>query len=78
MTKAIQESFKEILAESQWLEWETKKLAIGKLDSMQLKIGYPDLILDRDLLTAQYHDVLINPDLYFENCLNLLQVVIHT
>ncbi|KAK9680236.1 Peptidase family M13 [Popillia japonica] len=73
MTRAIQESFKEILAESQWLEWETKKLAIGKLDSMQLKIGYPDLILDRDLLTAQYHDVLINPDLYFENCLNLLQ-----
>ncbi|KAI4454168.1 zinc metalloprotease family m13 neprilysin-related [Holotrichia oblita] len=74
MTRAIQESFKEILAESQWLEWETKKLAIGKIDSMQLKIGYPDLILDRDLLTAQYYDVLINPDLYFENCLNLLQV----
>lgn len=75
MTRAIQDSFKDILAQNKWLEKGTKRHAVEKIDSMQLKIGYPDLILDRDILTVQYHDVLINPDLYFENCLSLLQVI---
>ncbi|GJQ67770.1 putative peptidase family M13 [Trypoxylus dichotomus] len=73
MTKAIQKSFRKILAENNWMEEKTKKLAVEKIEAMQLKIGYPDLILDRELLTVQYYDVFVNPNLYFENCLSVLQ-----
>ncbi|PNF39036.1 hypothetical protein B7P43_G04849 [Cryptotermes secundus] len=73
MTKEIMQSFLELLSETDWLDEETKDMAAQKLNAMTLRIGYPDFILNRQLLNERYKDVVIRPDQYFENTLNILQ-----
>lgn len=74
MTTEIQQSFKEILTEIAWLDDDTRKLAVEKIDAMRLRIGYPDFILDRKQLAKRYYDICVDPELYFENTLSILKV----
>ncbi|KZC14076.1 Endothelin-converting enzyme 1 [Dufourea novaeangliae] len=73
MTREIQRSFRELLNQTSWIDDETKELATEKVNAMLLRIGYPDFILQSDLLNERYKDVVIHPDMYFENTLNILQ-----
>ncbi|CAH2037158.1 unnamed protein product, partial [Iphiclides podalirius] len=73
MTREIQQSFREILRTTHWIDDATKKLARHKVDSMMLRIGYPDFILNKKELDDRYKEVKIHPDKYFENILNILQ-----
>ncbi|GBP37188.1 Neprilysin-4 [Eumeta japonica] len=73
MTREIQQSFRELLRLTDWIDNETKKLAAHKVDAMMLRIGYPDFILNSDELNERYKEVTIHPDKYFENILNILQ-----
>jgi len=59
MTKAITAAFREMLSEADWMEQETRRLAARKLDAMQLRIGYPDFIVDPDKLDERYDAVSI-------------------
>ncbi|XP_033220405.1 neprilysin-4 isoform X2 [Belonocnema kinseyi] len=72
MTQEIQQSFRELLNKINWIDKDTKKIASEKVDAMFLRIGYPDFILDPELLNERYKDVIIRPDKYFENTLNIL------
>lgn len=72
MTKQLEDSFKEILVYSDWLDDVTKTIAIAKVDTMRLRIGYPDIILNKDMLTDRYKDIKIHADYYFENSLSIL------
>ncbi|CAH2234796.1 jg13219 [Pararge aegeria aegeria] len=73
MTIEIQQAFRELLHTTNWIDDETKKLAGHKVDSMMLRIGYPDFILNKEELDERYIEVKIHPDKYFENILNILQ-----
>ncbi|XP_045772203.1 neprilysin-4-like isoform X1 [Maniola jurtina] len=73
MTTEIQQAFRELLHMTTWIDDETKKLAAHKVDSMMLRIGYPDFILNKHELDERYKEVKIHPDKYFENILNILQ-----
>ncbi|CAH0723238.1 unnamed protein product, partial [Brenthis ino] len=73
MTREIQQSFRELLHMTDWIDDETKKLAGHKVDTMMLRIGYPDFILNKKELNDRYKEVQIHPDKYFENILNILQ-----
>ncbi|XP_023951976.2 neprilysin-4 [Bicyclus anynana] len=73
MTREIQQAFRELLHTTDWIDSETKKLAGHKVDSMMLRIGYPDFILNKKELDERYKEVRIHPDKYFENILNILQ-----
>lgn len=73
MTRDITQSFREMLNETEWIDEETRRLALHKVDSMQLRIGYPDFVLDRPALNERYEDVDVHPDKYFENTLNILR-----
>ncbi|XP_066583083.1 neprilysin-4-like isoform X2 [Prorops nasuta] len=73
MTREMQRSFRELLNRTCWIDDDTKRLASEKVNAMFLRIGYPDFILQRDLLNERYKDVVIRPDKYFENTLNILQ-----
>ncbi|XP_011548063.3 neprilysin-4 [Plutella xylostella] len=73
MTREIQESFRELLDMTDWIDNDTKKLAAEKVDAMMLRIGYPDFILNKKELDDRYKEVIIHPDKYFENILNILQ-----
>lgn len=73
MTIKLEQAFKEILDETDWLDSETKSLARDKINAMRLKIGYPDFILDKKELDSRYQDVNVHPDFYFENILSILR-----
>ncbi|XP_046737495.1 neprilysin-4-like isoform X4 [Diprion similis] len=73
MTQEIQQSFRELLKKTSWIDDDTKQLAGEKVDDMLLRIGYPDFILEQNLLNERYKDVVISSDKYFENTLNILQ-----
>ncbi|KAJ8683045.1 hypothetical protein QAD02_018837 [Eretmocerus hayati] len=73
MTREIQQSFRELLNESSWLDTATRRVAGEKVEAMQLRIGYPDFILDDKELSQRFKDVSIEPDKYFENTLNVLR-----
>ncbi|XP_050682968.1 neprilysin-4-like [Leptidea sinapis] len=73
MTREIQQSFRDLLHKTNWIDDETKKLAAHKVDSMMLRIGYPGFILKKRDLDERYKEVRIHPDKYFENILNILQ-----
>ncbi|KAG7188439.1 hypothetical protein KM043_008081 [Ampulex compressa] len=73
ITQEIQRSFRELLNKTHWIDNETKRLATEKVNAMLLRIGYPDFILQPYLLNERYKDILIRPDKYFENTLNILQ-----
>lgn len=57
MTREIQQSFREILNMTTWIDMDTKRLATEKVDAMTLRIGYPDSILNREQLDERYKDV---------------------
>lgn len=78
MTHELQDSFRTILNETEWIDESTKVLAEMKVNGMSLKIGYPDYILNEDELNAKYEDLDIHPDRYFENILNVLQHLTRT
>lgn len=46
MTRALVASFKGILEESAWIDAHTKRYARMKIDNMDLKIGFPDFVLN--------------------------------
>ncbi|CAH1957222.1 unnamed protein product [Acanthoscelides obtectus] len=73
ITKALSEAFKATLLENDWLDNNTKEYARMKLDHMDLKIGYPDFILNATELSQRYYDVEIHPDYFFENVLTILR-----
>lgn len=72
MTNALQQAFREILNEIDWIDTTTKRLAELKINAMSLKIGYPDYILSHDELNKKYQDLHIDSTKYFENTINVL------
>jgi membrane metallo-endopeptidase-like protein 1 len=73
MTKRLQEAFRLILKENKWLGDHTKDYARMKIDKMNLKIGYPNFLLNEDELSERYDDVEAHPDYFFENTLSILR-----
>ncbi|KAG5896571.1 hypothetical protein JTB14_010399 [Gonioctena quinquepunctata] len=73
MTRELEESFRVTLQENIWLDNNTKDYAMMKLDNMDLKIGFPDFILDDKELAMRYDNVEVHPDFFFENVLTILR-----
>lgn len=73
MTKDLQEAFKSTLLENTWLDNNTKEYAKMKLDYMDLKIGFPDFILNKSDLALRYLDIELHPDYFFENIMTILR-----
>lgn len=75
MTKQLEEAFKMTLLQNTWLDNNTKEYAKMKLDFMDLKIGFPDFILNETELDAKYHDIQVHTNYFFENVLTFLRHV---
>lgn len=73
MVHELQQSFRDILNATDWIDTKTKLLAEKKVNAMSLKIGYPDFILSHHKLDEKYAELHIHPEKYFENTLNVLQ-----
>ncbi|XP_066145101.1 neprilysin-4-like isoform X2 [Euwallacea fornicatus] len=73
ITQALIASFKGILKESTWIDPHTKTYANMKIENMDLKIGFPDFVLNETELSMRYYDVDIHPEFFFENVLSTLR-----
>ncbi|XP_066245924.1 neprilysin-4-like [Euwallacea similis] len=73
ITQALIASFKDILKESTWIDPHTKTYARMKIENMDLKIGFPDFVLNETELSMRYYDVDIHPEFFFENVLSILR-----
>ena len=57
MIDTLRVAFSELLEENEWMDDETRAVARQKANLMNEKIGYPDSIMDPDLLALEYQKV---------------------
>ena len=55
MVKDLKESFRELVIISDWLDEETKRKSLLKLDAIIENVGYPDWLLDNQELDKYYN-----------------------
>ncbi|XP_049547801.1 neprilysin-4-like [Anopheles darlingi] len=78
MTHELQQAFRELLNQTEWIDGPTKRLAEQKVNAMSLRIGYPDFILSPGELNSRYAGLSVHPERYFENTLNVLSHIRRT
>ncbi|XP_050401556.1 neprilysin-4 isoform X2 [Patella vulgata] len=67
MIKTIQSSFNGLLTTNDWMDDDSRKGAKNKSDSLTMKIGYDERLLDDTYLNALYQNSDYNDDTYFWN-----------
>lgn len=71
MINDVRNAFKRNLNNLKWMDIETRKLADEKADAISDMIGFPDYILNADMLDEKYIDLKITAKEYFNNNLNI-------
>lgn len=71
MINSVRTAFKENLPNLDWMDAETRRLAEEKADEISDMIGFPDYILNPQLLDDRYKELEINENEYFENNIKL-------
>ncbi|VDN52138.1 unnamed protein product [Dracunculus medinensis] len=67
MIANLREAFKELVTENDWMDEETKKVAVEKAEGMINNIGYPDFINNDTALDEHYERLnLSSSDSYFD------------
>ena len=72
LTSEIEEQFKNLVEEVDWLSESTKETARNKLDAMIHNIGYPDLVLNDTELSEEINGVCLlfgDGNIHSESCL---------
>ncbi|WAR15632.1 NEP-like protein [Mya arenaria] len=75
MISDIREAFNERLDELDWMDPETKKVAIEKAKHIKEMIGFPDFILNDTALNKYYEEVTVDDKHYFTNTVEIMKVV---
>jgi hypothetical protein len=57
MIHTLREAFNELLEDNIWMDDETRRVAREKADAMNERIGYPDMLEDKQELEAEFRDV---------------------
>lgn len=71
MINEVRAAFQRNLANLQWMDAETRRLADEKADAITDMIGFPDYILQPSLLDEKYKGLDMDPAKYFENNMNV-------
>ncbi|KAL5015470.1 hypothetical protein ScPMuIL_009740 [Solemya velum] len=69
----IRGAFRELISELDWMDDETRRVAVDKLNFMKNRVGYQEEILDDDFLNREYENVSVHPTNHFINYLNNLR-----
>ncbi|XP_061393727.1 neprilysin-1 [Musca vetustissima] len=73
MIHTIREAFNELLAENHWMDDETRAVAKEKADTMNERIGYPEILTDAKELEKEFVNLTIAPDNFMDNVLSILK-----
>lgn len=71
MINRVKTAFKENLINLDWMDAETRRLATEKADAISDMIGFPNYILNSQLLDERYRDLNVAKSGYFENNVRL-------
>lgn len=71
MINSVRLAFKDNLENLEWMDPETRILANEKADAISDMIGFPDYILNPQLLDERYKMLEIDPNNYFDNNVKL-------
>ncbi|CAF0711928.1 unnamed protein product [Brachionus calyciflorus] len=74
MIENIRIEFTQILRETEWLDDESRALALAKADNIDSKVGYPDFIYNITHLNEMYSKFLMNESEYLHNSLKILKI----
>jgi len=72
----IKTEFNDTLKQLEWMDKHTKLNAIEKLESMQFRIGFPDELLDHELISHFYRMLNLTGTDYFNNTLESMKFFI--
>jgi predicted metalloendopeptidase len=73
LTDLVQSKFRDLVIQGSWLSDRTKKLADVKIQAIIHNIGYPDFILDDNLLQSEVEGLNYQQEEFFENVLKNLR-----
>lgn len=72
LTYDIQDAFLEKLEKISWMDESTRHEAIRKAEAMIINIGYPDELIDDEVLDEYYRDLELNENVsLFHNVLRI-------
>lgn len=74
MLTRIRITFSELIVNSNWMDDVTISKAQAKLDRMGQMIGYPDELLNEELVSNLYRGLQVSEDQYLQNHLNRIKV----
>ncbi|CAH0548765.1 unnamed protein product [Brassicogethes aeneus] len=72
MINNVRNAFKNNFINLEWMDEETRNLAIAKADAISDMIGYPEFINDFNQLDKRYENLSVRNDTYFKNNINIL------
>ncbi|KAH8273040.1 hypothetical protein KR018_002243, partial [Drosophila ironensis] len=73
MIHTIRAAFNELLTENHWMDDETRAVAKEKADSMNERIGYPELLTNATELEQEYVNLTVVTDNFIDNVLSILK-----
>lgn len=73
MVFSIRKEFKKNLNTVDWMDKQTRNLALAKIEKMEKHIGYPDELVDDNTLNKYYANLTIEKDEYLLSYLKLNQ-----
>lgn len=76
--ESIKREFKETLSKLEWLDEETKRRALSKLEKMTPIVAYPDELLNDTILHKIYENISIDELKFFETVLELNKYYLYT
>ncbi|RWS03047.1 neprilysin-2-like protein, partial [Dinothrombium tinctorium] len=73
MIHSIRKAFNELLDENDWMDEETRKVAKEKANSMNERIGYPEILTNSVDVSKEYHSLQVYEDQFLFSIFNLLK-----
>ncbi|XP_063233227.1 neprilysin-1 [Bacillus rossius redtenbacheri] len=77
MIHTIRQAFNELLVENHWMDDDTRAVAKEKADAMNERIGYPELLTDKEELSKEYVMLNVTEDQFLVNIFNVLRYDAH-
>ncbi|CAF0711924.1 unnamed protein product [Brachionus calyciflorus] len=70
----IQNEFKEMLNELDWMDEKSKQIAIEKANSIDIKIGFPEFLYNDTFMVELYEKYSLSEYEFFDNLISVLKV----
>uniref|UniRef100_UPI00397FEF28 hypothetical protein n=1 Tax=Salmonella sp. s55044 TaxID=3159677 RepID=UPI00397FEF28 len=77
MIQEVKSAFINTLPDNEWMDDTTRQRAKEKAEAVVDRVGHPEWIENPASLDAYYENVVIKPDQFFENYMNMHTFTLH-